>query len=181
MLNRIVAIAGMCGSGKSVATEYLEQKGWKKVYFGGVIYDKMREANIEITPESQKEFRENLRKQYGMSVVAQLLFPTIKELSLEHDVVLDGLYSWDELTFLKKELGEQLTVIAIISDKHLRYERLAHSEERPFTNEEAKERDLAEIENSAKAGPIAYADYFIINNGTITSYLEQLEAILTKI
>ena len=28
-------------------------------------------------------------------------------------------------------------------------------------------RDLAEIENIAKAPPIAYADYYVLNNGTM--------------
>ena len=30
-MNKIIAIVGMCGSGKSVASEYLENKGYEKV------------------------------------------------------------------------------------------------------------------------------------------------------
>ena len=30
----LIAIVGMAGSGKSIATDYLENKGWKKIYFG---------------------------------------------------------------------------------------------------------------------------------------------------
>ena len=40
-MNKIIAIVGMCGSGKSIATDLLEKKGWNKVYFGGLVYDKM--------------------------------------------------------------------------------------------------------------------------------------------
>ena len=32
-MNKIIAIVGMCGSGKSVASDYLESIGYKKVYF----------------------------------------------------------------------------------------------------------------------------------------------------
>ena len=42
-MNKIIAIVGMCGAGKSVACEYLESIGYKKVYFGGVTMDKLKE------------------------------------------------------------------------------------------------------------------------------------------
>ena len=35
-MNKIIAVVGMCGSGKSIVSEYLESVGLKKVYFGGV-------------------------------------------------------------------------------------------------------------------------------------------------
>ena len=49
-MNKILAIVGMCGSGKSVASEYLEKLGYQKVYFGGVTMEKLQEENIPITP-----------------------------------------------------------------------------------------------------------------------------------
>lgn len=180
-MNKIIAIVGMCGSGKSVACNLLEEKGFKKVYFGGVVYEKMREANIDITPESQKIFRENLRKEHGMGVVAKILLPKIKELSASYDVVLDGLYSWDELKILKDEFGDELTTIAIIVDKKIRYARLSVRPDRPFNKEEAQDRDISEIENIAKAGPIAYADYYIDNNKTTANFKTRLEEILKEI
>ena len=49
-MNKIIAIVGLCGSGKSVACEYLESLGYKKVYFGGVTINKLEELGLEITP-----------------------------------------------------------------------------------------------------------------------------------
>ena len=37
-------------------------------------------------------------------------------------MVIDGLYSWDELKILQEEFGENFKVIAILTDKKLRYE-----------------------------------------------------------
>ena len=180
-MNKIIAIVGMCGSGKSIASEYLEKElGYQKVYFGGVIYEKMKEENIEITPESQKIYRENLRKKYGMGAVAEILLPKIKELSKENNVVLDGLYSWAELKILKKEFPN-LNTISIVVDKKIRYDRIKIRPDRPFNNQEAMDRDISEIENLAKAGPIAYADYYIFNNGTIEEYITRLNEILKQI
>ena len=72
-MNKLVAIVGMAGSGKSVITEYLESEGWNKVYFGGAIMAKLEEENIPLTPENEKKMREDVRKQYGMAAVAVLL------------------------------------------------------------------------------------------------------------
>lgn len=180
-MNKIIAIVGMCGVGKSVASEILENLNYKKVYFGGVTLEKMKEEGIEITPDNEKKMRESLRHEYGMGAYAIILLPKIKELVENNNVVLDGLYSWDELKILKEELGEALTVIGVVADKKIRYDRLAVREVRPLTNDEAKNRDIAEIENIAKAGPIAYADYYIDNNNDLDSYKKRLLEILEEI
>lgn len=180
-MNKIIAIVGMCGAGKSVASDILESLDYKKVYFGGVTMEKLKEEGMEVTPENEKFMRERLRSEYGMGAYAIILLPRIKELSLNNDVVLDGLYSWDELKILKEELGDSLTVIAIVCDKKIRYDRLSVREVRPLTNEEAMKRDIAEIENIAKAGPIAYADYYIDNNYDIDTYKNRLYKILEDI
>lgn len=180
-MNKIIAIVGMCGVGKSVASDILEELNYKKVYFGGVTMDKMKEEGLEITPENEKMMRERLRSEYGMGAYAIILLPKIKELSQDNNVVLDGLYSWDELKILKEELGDALSVIAIVADKKLRYDRLSVRDIRPFNNEEAKNRDISEIENIAKAGPIAYADYYIDNNHDVETYRKRLLEILEVI
>ena len=180
-MGKIIAIVGMCGSGKSVATEMLENElGYKKVYFGGVTMEKLKEANLEVIPENEKMIREGLRRDLGMGAFAKILLPRIKEYANEGNVVLDGLYSWDEYKILNEEL-DNIKMIAVITDKNIRYERLAIREVRPLTREQAKNRDIAEIENSAKGGPIAYADYYVLNNGSIEEYHNRLEKILKQI
>lgn len=175
----VIAIVGMCGSGKSVASAYLEEKNFKKVYFGGVTMDKLKEENLEVTPENEKMMREKLRDDLGMAAFAKILLPKIKEFSNKGNVVLDGLYSWDELTYLKEYLD--VITIAIVADKNIRYDRLACRINRPLTNSEANKRDISEIENIAKSGPIAYADYYILNNGSINEFHKRLDVILNSI
>lgn len=180
-MKKIVAIVGMCGSGKSIASDLLESMGWKKVYFGGVTMEKLKEANLEVTPENEKMMREGLRRDLGMGAYAKILLPRILEYAEEENTVLDGLYSWDELKILQEELQDKLTVIAIVTDRELRYDRLSKREIRPFTREQAIARDIAEIENSAKGGPIAMADYYIDNNHDLESYKKRLLSILENI
>ena len=72
-MRKLVAIVGMSGSGKSIATDYLEKKGWEKIYFGGVVLDELKKANMEITPDNEKYMREKLRSDYGMAAIAIVL------------------------------------------------------------------------------------------------------------
>lgn len=176
----VIAIVGMCGAGKSVASDYLESIGYKKIYFGGVTMEKLKENNLEVTVENEKMMREKLRNELGMAAYAKILLPRIKEYSKNYNTVLDGLYSWDELKFLKDEI-DNLKVISIVVDKDIRYERLSKRDIRPLTNIEAESRDLSEIENIKKGGPISFADYYILNNGTIEEYKIRLDEILNLI
>ena len=180
-MNKIVAIVGMCGSGKSVASDILVEKGWKKVYFGGVTMEKLQEEGLEVNPANEKMMRERLRAELGMGAYAKVLLPRIKKYALEGNTVLDGVYSWDELKILREELKDELIVVAIVADRKLRYNRLSIRQYRPLTYEEALNRDLSEIENISKAGPIAHADYYILNNGTVEEYIERLDEILNSI
>ena len=176
----LIAIVGMCGSGKSIASEYFEKMGYKKIYLGGITMDKLKEENLEVNPENEKMMREKLRKDYGMGAYALLSIPKIEELIKTDNVVLDGLYSWDELKILKEKYPN-IKVISIVVDKNIRYERLTTREIRPLTNQEAEKRDISEIENVAKGGPIAFADYYILNNGDMEIYNSELERIQKEI
>ena len=60
---KIVAIVGMSGSGKSVVVDYLTDKDYPKVYFGGMIYKEMEKRGIRRTPEGEREFREKIREE----------------------------------------------------------------------------------------------------------------------
>ena len=180
---KLIAVVGMSGTGKSVVTEYLENLGWSKLYFGGITYKLMEEAGIERSSDGkvEKEFREKLRQEHGPECYAKFLEPDIrKELDLGHDVVLDGLYSWYEYTYLIERFPE-LKLICVVTDKEIRYQRVSERPDRPFDRDSIVYRDLSEIENLYKGGPIAYADYYILNNGTKEESIKRLEEILKEV
>lgn len=179
-MNKLIAVVGMTGSGKSVITDYLENNGFKKVYFGGLTYEKMKEEGIPYTPEADKMMRTRMREEYGMAAYAILSLPKIKEYIKDSDVVIDGLYSWDEYLVLKNEFPN-IILLSVVVDKNIRYDRLKIRPNRNYTYEEAMDRDLNEIEKLSKGGPICYADYYILNNTTIEDEINSLKNILNKI
>ena len=175
---KIIAPVGLAGSGKSSAVEYLTEKGFPKIYFGGVIYKAMDEAGIEKTWDNQQQFREEIRRREGKDFVIKRVIKNIHDLinAGQNKIVLDGLYTWSEYKFLKHEFPGQVVVIAIVTPKYLRYQRMAKRIERPMQPHEVDQRDWSEIENLEKGGPIAIADYFIINDGSLEQLHQKIDA-----
>src|SRR5258708_1349163 len=110
----IFALVGLCGSGKSVAAEFLEKNGYAGVYFGKLTLDELSRQGLAVTPENEKKFREEIRAKHGMGAYAQLSLPKIRELLKSGDkVYLDGLYSWDEYKILRSEFPRRLFLVAL--------------------------------------------------------------------
>jgi dephospho-CoA kinase len=166
-LNKIIAVIGMCGSGKSEAVKFFVESGYKRVYFGEVVMNEMKRLGLEVNEANERATRENLRKEFGMGAMAVKSLPIIKEFMKNSNVVIESLYSWEEFKILKNEFGEAFKLLNIYTTKDLRYERLLKRPFRPLTNEESKSRDISEIEKLDKGGPIAYADFLIMNDGTL--------------
>ena len=175
---KIIARVGLAGSGKSSAVEYLTEKGFPKIYFGGVIYKAMDEAGVEKTWDNQQQFREEIRRREGKDFVIKRVIKNIHDLinAGQNKIVLDGLYTWSEYKLLKHEFPGQVVVIAIVTPKYLRYQRMAKRIERPMQPHEVDQRDWSEIENLEKGGPIAIADYFIINDGSLEQLHQKIDA-----
>lgn len=166
-MNKIIAIIGMCGSGKSEAVKFFVDSGYKRVYFGEVVMNEMKRLGLEVNEANERATRENLRKEFGMGAMAVKSLPVIEEFMKHSNVVIESLYSWEEFKILKDKFGEAFKLITIYTTKELRYERLLKRPFRPLTYEESKSRDISEIEKLDKGGPIAYTDYLIINDGSL--------------
>lgn len=180
---KIIAFVGLSGSGKSSAVEYLTDKHYPKVYFGGIVLDAMTEAGLEHTPENEQPFREELREREGKDFVVNRIVKQIRDLidAGQHRIVADGLYTWTEYKILKHEFPGELHVVAIVAPKHLRHHRLTKRPIRPLTETEASQRDWAEIENLEKGGPIAIADHYIVNDGNLDVLHSRIDAVIKDI
>lgn len=178
-MNRLIAVVGMCGSGKSEVCKIIEEKGYAKVYFGGITMEEVKRRGLEINEKNEKAVREGFRKEHGMAAYAILNLPKIKKAIKKSNVLIDGLYSWSEYKFLKEKFPG-MVVMHIYTPLKLRYKRLAERPLRPIEKEEIIKRDYAEIENIEKGGPIAMADFTIINNGSINQLKERVESVLKE-
>jgi dephospho-CoA kinase len=179
---RALALVGMPGAGKTLCAKHLEAGGFFQFRFGGIVVGEVERRGWPITPENERIVREELRRNEGMDVMAKRVLPHLKAaLEQYHGIVIDGLYSFSEYKTLHNELGADMAVVAIISPRELRYKRLADRPERPLTPEEAERRDYAEIESLEKGGPIAIADYSLLNEGKRNDLLAALDALVTRL
>ncbi len=191
MENKLVCIVGMCGSGKSEVADFFVAKNFSYLRFGQITLDEVKRRGLEPKEENERPIREEFRKLHGQGAFAILNIPKFDELLECGNVIGDGLYSWEEYKILKEKYGENLIIIAVYASPETRYKRLEdrvsryksdpQMKYRSFSRDEAKSRDYSEIENIAKAGPIAMADYTIVNEGSVEELKNNLEKIYNKI
>jgi len=175
---KVVSVVGMTGAGKSEVAEVFEENGFTKIRFGDVTDEEMVGRGLEPNEENERNIREWLRREHGMSAYARLNLPRIDSALKYSDVVIDGLYSWEEYTFLKTYYKEDFFVVAVWASPRTRYARLASRSNRPLSPEEAAGRDKAEVENINKGGPIAMADFTILNESSLESLQQEVERVI---
>ena len=178
---KVVSIVGMAGSGKSEVAGLFHENGFAIVRFGDVTDEEVKKRGLELNEKNEREVRELLREKYGMTAYAQLNLSRIEAALKNSDVVVDGLYSWEEYAYLKTHYGDDFIVVAVWSSPRTRYSRLSSRQNRPLTLGEAASRDWAEIENINKGGPIAMADFTLINESSLAELKKEVERIFSRL
>ena len=178
---KVVSIVGMAGAGKSEVARLFEESGYIRIRFGDVTDEEVKKRGLELNEQNERYIRELLRKEHGMSAYAKLNLAKIDEASKYSNVVVDGLYSWEEYTFLKNYYGENFYVVAVWASPTTRYARLTTRLNRRLTPEEANSRDRTEIENTNKGGPIAMAGFTIINESSLENMEKETKRIISTL
>jgi dephospho-CoA kinase len=178
---KVVSIVGMTGAGKSKVARVFEENGFISIRFGDLTDDKIKNRGLELNEKNERYIRELLRKEHGMAAYAKLSLPRIDSALERADVVIDGLYSWEEYIFLKTCYMEAFYVVAVWASPRIRYARLSSRLDRSLTQEEAAERDVSEIENVNKGGPIAMADFTIINEYSLENLEKEVKRIIPRL
>lgn len=178
---KVISLVGMAGSGKSEVARIFETNGFRRLRFGDITDEEIKKRGLQLNEENERLIREQLRQEHGMAAYALLNIQKINNLLKQSDVIVDGLYSWEEYILLKELYGDKLKIVAVWSSPHTRYKRLNNRTNRPLTNKEAAARDKVEIENSNKGGPIAMADFTIINESSFKELETETLKVLSDI
>ena len=178
---KVVSIVGMPGAGKSEVARAFEESGFTRIRFGDLTDEGMKKRGLKPSEESERRVRELLRKEHGMAAYAKLSLPRIEQALKSSDVVIDGLYSWEEYTYLKERYGEDLCLVAVWSSPKKRYARLTSRASRRLMLEEAINRDGTEIGNLNKGGPIAMADFTIINESSLEKLKGEARKVIARL
>lgn len=170
----------MAGAGKTSVSSYFRDKyRFGYLRFGDVVEQGARELG-GVNEQNERTFREQIRKELGMKAMAVKAAPLIKELFKTHEnIVIDGIYSWEEYEYLRQEYPK-LLLLLVYATPTTRYRRLANRPIRPLHPEEARSRDIAELINLHKGGPIALADFLVVNEGSLDELHKKLDDVLSQ-
>ena len=181
--NKALVFVGMPGSGKSICVEHLTSKGLPSVYFGGITIDEVKNRGLEVNEKNERYVREDIREKEGKGAYAIRILKQIEQYFEDGNdcVVVDGLYSWTEYKIFKEALEDRAIIIAVVSPRETRHNRLENRSIRPIPKTESNSRDYAEIENLEKGGPIADADYYLANETSVDQLIYDLDMLTSQL
>lgn len=182
---KVIAVVGMAGSGKGTLVDYLVSTlKSPKVYFGGMVYEEVTRRGLDIV-KNEREVREDMREKEGPAVLAKRAATKAQQLLANGEklIILDGVYSWSEDKYLRQLFGNDYITIAVVGPKNLRYQHVVDRKDshRKYTVEQIAARDIQEIEGLEKGGPIAYADYFLLNNSSLEKFKQTAHELCSQL
>jgi dephospho-CoA kinase len=171
----IFVIVGMPASGKNIARVYAESAGIAYFATGDLVRQEVIRRGLEPTGINTAAVSTDLRDSDGLGVTRIAL-----EAALESglDVAfLEGMRSWPEIELISEKA--KVTVIAFVAPIELRLKRVV---ERGRPDDSAAGftiRDRREIDYGASV-PIALADEYVLNTGTMDDALQELDKIMKR-
>jgi len=158
----IFVIVGMPASGKNIARVYADSKHIPYYATGDAVRAEVKKRGLAPDAENTARVSTELRGSDGMGV-------TRKALSLAVDTgkplaFLEGMRSWPEIELIRREAA--CIVIAFLAPKSARLKRIISRGRSDDSPDAFEERDMREIAYGT-AVPIALADEYIVNTGSI--------------
>lgn len=186
MNSQIIGITGTFGSGKSTAAAFLESLGYEKLTLSSFLeLEAEKRGHKKITRKLLQDIGNEWRKIYGRGVLAKVAIESIKD-STSRKFVIDGIRNTGEIEVFKKE--SDFTLIGVISDRDVRFERLKKLKRREdltpelFFKLDCRDLGLGQDEDGLQvAFCFALSDYFIENNTTVKNLEERVKKTLDKI
>lgn len=171
---KIFVIVGMPASGKNIARIYAESKGHPYFATGDLVRAEVRRRGFEADAVHMAAVSTELRGEDGMGVTRIALDAALTE---EGPVVfLEGMRSWPEIELIRQKAD--CFVVAFLAPRSLRMKRIAERGRADDSVHAFDARDRREIDYGA-AVPIALADGYILNTGTMEQALDDLGRIVS--
>ena len=176
---KVIAISGMPGAGKGVASEAAKQLGFDVLVLGDVIREETQRRGLDPTPQNIGAVMLQVRELEGPAAVAKRLLPKIEQCHSEV-VIVEGVRSLHELNELKSKF--ELITLVIHASPKTRFQRLLSRgrSDDPNTWEIFTERDNREL-TVGLGQVIALADYLAVNENSISELQSTVKGILSKL
>jgi dephospho-CoA kinase len=172
---KIFIIVGMPAAGKNIARLYAESQDMVYYATGDIVRAAVKERGLEADAVNSSEVSDELRGEDGMGVTRLALEEVLKS---GGDVgFLEGMRSWPEIELIR-EKAEGI-VVAFLTPRNVRLERIVSRGREDDSPQSFDDRDKRELAYGT-AVPIALADAYILNTGSVDDSISQLGAIVRE-
>jgi dephospho-CoA kinase len=170
---KIFIIVGMPASGKNLARVYAESKHIPYFATGDLVRAEVAKRGLDPTPETTAHVSTELRGEDGMGVTRLALAAALQ--SGKAAVFLEGMRSWPEIELIRQKAEGIL--VAFVAPRGTRLGRVAARGRSDDSPGGFDERDRREIQYGT-AVPLALADEYILNTGTVEEAAGALERVV---
>ncbi|HPI93428.1 MAG TPA: hypothetical protein PLT09_03720 [Deltaproteobacteria bacterium] len=172
---KVFVIVGMPASGKNIARDYAHLKGYPYFATGDIVRAEVRRRGLPADPQSTARVSDELRGYDGMGVTRLALKTALAEESPL--VFLEGMRSWPEIGLIAGQA--ECRVVAFLAPRATRKQRILSRGRADDAPDAFDGRDQREI-SYGTAVPIALADEYILNSGTMEDALAALDAAVQR-
>lgn len=175
----IIMLAGLPGSGKTAASEYLAGRGFTRLVMGDVIRSRLIEKGQRVSSETMISEAKQIRKELGPAAVALLLVEQVRRRGIGPPLVIDGVRSLDEVGVIVRELPGCHVLAYVHASPSTRLARLLSRGRQgdPSNINDFLRRDKEEISFGLPT-LMALSSYVLINEGPIEKLYSQLNEML---
>lgn len=183
----VVGIVGPIASGKGVASEVFQNKGFKHYSLSNRIREELRERGL---PEDDRLHQQNvgdeLREKFGSGVLAQMTIEKIRD-DKERKIVIESIRSPGEINVLRESLGAFILGVDATQENRFKYLKGRGREGDATTWKEFLKFDTRET--SGKRGDhqiqvdqcLKMADLVIRNDGSKDELVTEVEKAMTSL
>jgi len=180
MVRLIIALAADISAGKDTVARYLSRKyGFEKHTLSDVLRAEARAKKLKPTRENLYKLAKTLRKKEGRHALVKHIIKKFKK----QKIVIAGIREPDELKFLRKTFPGKVKLIYLTADPEIRFERIKKRGRtgdpktfKEFLQQEKKEQKRFNFKTLTR-----FANYKIVNNGSIKELQAKIDSILKKI
>jgi dephospho-CoA kinase len=168
-------VIGMPAAGKDIARQYARTKGYPYFATGDIVRAEAARRGVSPDADSMAKLSTELRGADGLGVTRLALKTTVD--SGEPVVFMEGIRSKQEIDLIGAR--SETVVVAFIAPRSLRRERVLSRGRSDDSAAAFDGRDRREIDYGL-AVPIALADEYILNTGTVDEALDAFGEIIDR-
>jgi dCMP deaminase len=181
----IIGLTGTLSAGKGVVSEFLKKNGFVYLSLSDELREIAKERKIELTRQNLQDLGNNLRKEQGAGVLAELVKKKIENQEYKKAIV-DGIRNPAEIDVLRKI--KNFFLVSVDAPTEIRFNRLIerNRESDPKNFEDflwVDRRDRGEEDEKGQqvVKCMEQADFILINDGVFEETQKKVEDLYEKI